>query len=163
MAGGEKSIGKTLLLVGFLSYIDLRTQVVILEKIGPPFTSLHGELRVDHRHTDWHTDILTHWHTDWRARHNEKYWKRAQRWDRKVDRIVCRNPPAKWRMHSVTVLQWLYNPMVVHVHVVHEIWQLVPTTPRLLRARHLARWGPFHPEIAGRVISMTTAPEEHKI
>ena len=37
--------------------------------------------------------------------------KTRERWDRKVDRTVCGNPPAKWRMHSVTVLQWLYNPM----------------------------------------------------
>ena len=28
----------------------------------------------------------------------------CERWDLKVDRIVCENPPAKWRMHSVTVL-----------------------------------------------------------
>ena len=35
MAGGEKSIGKALLLVGFLSYLDTRTnqtQVVLLKK-----------------------------------------------------------------------------------------------------------------------------------
>ena len=47
MAGGEKSIGKALLLVVFLSYLDSRTiqtQAVLLEKIGPPFTSVHGEL-----------------------------------------------------------------------------------------------------------------------
>ena len=28
----------------------------------------------------------------------------CERWDQKVDRIVCGNPPAKLRMHSVTVL-----------------------------------------------------------
>ena len=28
----------------------------------------------------------------------------CERWDLKVDRIVCGNPPTKWRMHSVTVL-----------------------------------------------------------
>ena len=27
-----------------------------------------------------------------------------KRWDRNVDCIVCGNPPAKWGMHSVTVL-----------------------------------------------------------
>ena len=62
MARGEKSIGKALLLVGFLSYLDSRTnqtQAVLLEKIGPPFTSPHGELRVGHRQTDGLTDTLT--------------------------------------------------------------------------------------------------------
>ena len=52
MAGGEKSIRKALLLVGFLSYLDSRTnqaQAVLSEKSGPPFTSRHGELLVGHR------------------------------------------------------------------------------------------------------------------
>ena len=56
MAGGEKPIGKALLLVGFLSYLDPRTNqtqaVLSGEKIGHRFTSLHGELRVSHRQTD---------------------------------------------------------------------------------------------------------------
>ena len=57
--GGEKSIGKALLLVGFLSYLESRTnqtQAVFWKEIGPPFTSLHGELRVGHRQTDTLTD-----------------------------------------------------------------------------------------------------------
>ena len=52
MAGGEKSIGKVLLQVGFLSYLDSRTnqtQAVLLEKSGPSITSRHGELLVGHR------------------------------------------------------------------------------------------------------------------
>ena len=52
MAGAEKSIGKALLQVRFLSYLDSRTnqtQAVLLEKSGPPFTSRHGELLVGHR------------------------------------------------------------------------------------------------------------------
>ena len=58
MAGGEKSIGKALLPDGGgLSYLDSRTsqtQAVLLGKIGPPFTSLHGELRDKHRQTERH-------------------------------------------------------------------------------------------------------------
>ena len=56
---GEKSIGKALLLDGFLSYLDSRTNqtpAVLLEKIGPPFTSLHVDLRVGHKQTDTLTD-----------------------------------------------------------------------------------------------------------
>ena len=52
MAGGGKSIAKALLQVGFLSYLDSRTnqtQAVLLEKSGPPFTSRRGELLVGHR------------------------------------------------------------------------------------------------------------------
>ena len=62
MAGGEKSIGKALLLVGFLSYLDSRTiqtQADLLGKNGPPFTSLHDELRVGHRQTNRLTQGLT--------------------------------------------------------------------------------------------------------
>ena len=67
MMGGEKSIAEARLLVGFLSYLDSRTcqtQAVILgKKIALPFTSLHGGLRVGHRHTHTDgrvTDRLTH-------------------------------------------------------------------------------------------------------
>ena len=61
MAGGEKSIGMALLLDGRLSYMyfgsrNLQTQAVLLGKIGPPLTSLHGELRATHRQTDELTD-----------------------------------------------------------------------------------------------------------
>ena len=37
----------------------------------------------------------------------------CERWDQKVDRVVCGNPPAKWRMPSVTVLH-------VRFHVWYE-------------------------------------------
>ena len=40
-----------------------------------------------------------------------------ERWDRKVYSIVCGNPPAKWRMHSVTVL-----------HVQSHTWYMECTT-----------------------------------
>ena len=52
----------------------------------------------------------------------------------RVDRVMCGNPrishhdcdvldlPAKWRMHSSTLL---YNPISM---VVHEVWQRSPTT-----------------------------------
>ena len=57
MAGGEKSIGKALLLVGFLSYVDSRanqTQAVLLEKKldlhSPPFMVSYEAI----------TDRLTH-------------------------------------------------------------------------------------------------------
>ena len=63
MAGGKKSIGKALQLVEFLSFLYSRTnetQAVPLEnKIGPPFTSPHGELGVDHRQTNRHTGTLS--------------------------------------------------------------------------------------------------------
>ena len=52
--GGEKSIEKALLQVGFLSYLDSLTN-----STRPPFTSLYGELRVTDRLTDWLTGTLT--------------------------------------------------------------------------------------------------------
>ena len=60
MMGGVKLIREALLLVWFLSYLDSRTyqtQAVILGKKLDfhAFTSLHGGLRVGHRHTE-HTD-----------------------------------------------------------------------------------------------------------
>ena len=48
MVGGEKSIGKKLLLDGFLNYFgshNLHAQVVLLGKVGPPFTSRHVSYR----------------------------------------------------------------------------------------------------------------------
>ena len=55
MVGGENSIGKAFLLGGFLSYLgshNLQTQAVLLGGNGPPFTSLHGELRATLRQTN---------------------------------------------------------------------------------------------------------------
>ena len=60
MVGGEKLLGKTLLLVGFLSYSDshtYQTQAVLSGNIGLPFTSLYGGLRVGHRQTDTLRDL----------------------------------------------------------------------------------------------------------
>ena len=47
MVGGEKSIGRALLQVGFPSYLgshNLQTQAMLMEKMGPPVTILHGRL-----------------------------------------------------------------------------------------------------------------------
>ena len=55
MVGGEKSIGKALLLDGFLRKLgscNLQTQAVLFGKIGLPFTSINGELRAIHRRTE---------------------------------------------------------------------------------------------------------------
>ena len=65
MAGGEKSIGKALLLYGFLSYLgshNLRAQAVLLGKIRPSFTSMVSYKQLTTRLTDW------------RARHNKGVW-----------------------------------------------------------------------------------------
>ena len=56
--GGGKSIGKALLLAGFLSFSgshNFHTQAALFwekKKIRRLFTSVHGELRVTHRETD---------------------------------------------------------------------------------------------------------------
>ena len=41
MMGGEKSIGKTLLLAGFLSYLDSRTYHTQVVLLGKKWTSIH--------------------------------------------------------------------------------------------------------------------------
>ena len=51
MIRGEKSIGKALQLVGFLEWF-------FWGKIGLPFPSRHGGLRVSHRQTDTLTGVL---------------------------------------------------------------------------------------------------------
>ena len=64
MAEGEKSRGKAFPLVGFLSYLDSRsnqTQAVFGKKIGLQLTSLNGGLQGDHRETDTLTSAS---HTD---------------------------------------------------------------------------------------------------
>ena len=67
MEGGEKSIGKELLLVGFLSYLDshtYQTQAVFLEKMDLLSPQFMVSYEITDRLTDLHTDGRTYTLTD---------------------------------------------------------------------------------------------------